>query len=129
MSSHDSFELRAGGWNIVVAPSLGGSLLSCEHDGFPVLRPTIQATRSGVSPFDCCHFPLIPFSNRIKNGSFVFRGTPIQLARNIAGEPHAMHGHGWQASWCVVERNDAGCTLSFRHAARTRLALGIRRTT
>lgn len=116
MSSHDPFELRAGGWNIVVAPSLGGSLLSCEHDGFPVLRPTVQATRSGASTFDCCHFPLIPFSNRIKNASFVFKGKRIHLAPNIPGEPHALHGHGWQVWWCVVERNDASCTMSFRHA-------------
>lgn len=117
MSSYETFELRASGWNVVVAPPLGGSLLSCEHDGVPVLRPTRQKARSGIPSFECCHFPLIPFSNRIKNGSFVFRGTQIQLARNIAGEPHAMHGHGWQAPWQVVQRSDSGCALAFRHAA------------
>ena len=52
MSLHDSFELRAGGWNVVVAPSLGGSLLSCEHDGLAVLqahRPGGGASASRLS--------------------------------------------------------------------------------
>lgn len=116
MSSHDPFELRADGWNVVVAPALGGSLLVCEHDGFEVLSPTMQRIGSGADSFACCHFPLIPFSNRIKNASFVFQGNHIELAPNIPGEPHALHGHGWQVAWGVPDRGEASCTMSFARA-------------
>ena len=38
----NTFDLHDGHWRVLVAPSLGGSLLSCEYDGEPVLQPTVQ---------------------------------------------------------------------------------------
>ena len=39
----------------------------------------------------------------------------MRLAPNVDGSPHAMHGHGWQAAWQVIERDAASCALSFQH--------------
>src|SRR5688572_4663519 len=110
----DKLDLGDGRWNVRVAPSLGGSLLACSYDGVPVLHPVVQSPWPGHPAVRCCHFPLIPFSNRIQNGRFSFNGSPMRLAQNIAGSPHAIHGHGWQAAWQVAERRDAGCTLTYQ---------------
>jgi aldose 1-epimerase len=112
----DTLELGDGRWKLVVAPSLGGSLLACEHDGVPVLQPAAQPAGSRGGPTRCCHFPLIPFSNRIEDGRFQHDGRAIRLPPNVAGSPHALHGHGWQASWQVTEHEAARCALSFERA-------------
>jgi aldose 1-epimerase len=113
----DRLELADGRWRLVVAPSQGGSLLACERDGLAVLKPTAQPPAPGRPSVTCCHFPMIPFSNRIENGRFSFGGSSIRLAQNVAGSPHALHGQGWRAAWQVIERTRTSCALSFRHAA------------
>ena len=113
----DTLELGDGRWSIQVAPSLGGSLLACSFDGVPVLHPVAQAEADGRPTARYCHFPLIPFSNRVENGRFSFNGSSLHLARNVAGSPHAIHGHGWQAAWQVTERRDASCTLTYEREA------------
>src|ERR687897_805150 len=100
----DTLELGDGRWKLGVAPLLGGSLLACSFDGVPVLQAVAQTPVAGRPAVRCCHFPLIPFSNRIENGRFSFNGSPMRLAQNLPGSPHAMHGHGWQAAWEVAER-------------------------
>ena len=109
----DTLELGDARWNVTVAPLLGGSLLACSLEGVPVLHPAVQTEVIGRAAFRCCHFPLIPFSNRIENGRFSFNGSSLQLARNVAGSPHAIHGHGWQAAWQLAERRDASCALTY----------------
>ena len=111
----DTLELGDERWKLRVAPSLGGSLLACEHDGLPVLQPVAQPVGARRRSSRCCHIPLIPFSNRIENGRFSFEGRSIRLASNVDGSPHAIHGHGWQAEWQVTERDAARCALSFQH--------------
>jgi aldose 1-epimerase len=113
----DTLELGDGRWRLVVAPGLGGSLLACEHDGRPVLQPAAQPAGSRGGPARCCHFPLIPFSNRIENGRFHYGSNAVRLAPNVAGSPHALHGHGWQSAWQVTGREAARCTLSFEREA------------
>jgi aldose 1-epimerase len=112
-----TLELGDGRWKLVVAAALGGSLLACEYDGIEVLKPTEQPVGSARTAMHCCCFPLVPFSNRIEKGRFSFDGMPIRLTPNVAGSPHAMHGHGWQSAWQVVEHGETSCALEFQHEA------------
>lgn len=113
----DGFLLGDGRWMLEVAPALGGSLLACEFDGVEVLRPVAQPAAGGRPAMRCCHFPLVPFSNRIENGRFDFDGQATRHAPNVPGSPHAMHGHGWQGAWRLIERDRTRCALSFRRDA------------
>lgn len=113
-AADDVLELADGRWRLVVAPSQGGSILHCDHDGLPVLKPTVQPAAPGRAPYTCCHFPMIPFSNRVENGRFRFGDVAVQLAPNVTGSPHALHGHGWQSAWQVTSQDATSCTLSFR---------------
>ena len=113
----DCVELGDGRWRLVVAPALGGSLATCEYDGQAVLQPSAQPASTNRAAMRCGLFPLIPFSNRIEHGRFTFDGRPVRLEPNVAGSPHAMHGHGWQSAWRVLERGPGRCTLVFERLA------------
>jgi aldose 1-epimerase len=129
----DRFELADGRWRTVVAPAQGGSLAACTHDGLEVLKPVDQPTGDSGRAHACCHFPLVPYSNRVEDSRFRFDGAVIALKPNVAGSPHAMHGHGWQVAWQVAERESRRCELAllreatpdwpWRYQARQEIAL------
>jgi aldose 1-epimerase len=110
-------QLRDEHWDVIVVPARGGSLQRCDFDGKPVLQSTAPLPGNGPAPAACCYFPLIPFSNRIENGEFHFGGSHVRLRSNVAGSPHVIHGHGWQAAWHARSRSATACSLVFRHAA------------
>nr|WP_263486478.1 hypothetical protein [Mesorhizobium sp. ESP6-5] len=70
---------------VEIAPAAGGALASYRwwRDGSAVdwLRAAHPAAigRGDAGAMAC--FPLVPYSNRIRNGRFEFAGRPIQLPR------------------------------------------------
>lgn len=114
-------ELRAGSTRLAVAPEIGGSITryASERAGRIVewMRPASPDALATRSAGGTSSFPLVPFSNRIRDARFRFRGREVQLARNFPPEPHAIHGHGWRAPWAVVDRGEARLTLEYRHPA------------
>ena len=117
----ESVELRAGPAMLAVSPVAGGSITryASQLDGmaFEWLRPALTGAVRDRSAGSTSSFPLVPFSNRIRNAAFRFRGRVIQLPQNFPPEPHAIHGHGWHAPWRVAARSAASLTLEYRHPA------------
>ena len=113
-----SLILRAGKLRLDLRPDLGGCIAGLhwlDRDGErPVLRQS-PATLDQV--LDAACFPLVPFCNRIRGGSFTFRGREVRLPLNMAGEPSPIHGQGWQGAWEVVSSDERSALLSFRHEA------------
>lgn len=66
---------------------------------FDLLRPLTRGAKGEIDPRAASSFPLIPYSNRIKNGHFRFRGQAYQLPLNFGDHPHSIHGVGWQMLW------------------------------
>lgn len=125
-------QLSAGPLQLVLLPSLGGSIGRFEWiDGnhvFPILR----SEAAPASPLQAGCFPLVPYCNRIRGGAFHFRGRDVVLAPNMAGDPSPLHGQGWLSHWQVEEQAAATAQLLFVHgggewpwpyAARQRLSL------
>ena len=114
-------ELRAGAGRLAVAPEVGGSITryASERAGRIVewMRPASPGALAERSAGGMSSFPLVPFSNRIRDARFRFRGREVQLPQNFRPEPHAIHGHGWRARWTVVERAEARLTVEYRHPA------------
>ena len=113
--------LRADGAGLTVAPAVGGAVTRywLERDGttWEWLRPTPPETlRDGV-PYQTAAFPLVPYSNRIRDGRFAFRGRAVRLPLNRPPERHAIHGHGWQSAWRPIAVGAADARLEYRHAA------------
>ena len=113
--------LSADRARVGIAPGIGGSIThyhwvdgSRRHDW---LRPATPADLASRSAGRLASFPLIPFSNRIRDGRFTFGGRAVELPLNQWPQPHAEHGHGWQAAWNVVERADDRLALEYDHPA------------
>jgi len=104
-----------------VAPGIGGAIAHFHWDDgthrHDWLRPaTVDDLRAGTADRLAC-FPLVPFSNRIRDGQFVFAGRTVRLPLNQWPQPHTEHGHGWQAAWRVTGRNDDRLAVEYEHAA------------
>ena len=92
--------LQAGGLALELAPEVGGSVASFTADGRPVFRSTPEGY-GDVLQAAC--FPLVPYSNRVFDGAFAFRGREVRLARNNPPQRHPLHGLGWRSAWpCIL---------------------------
>jgi len=103
--------LERKGFRLVLIPSLGGSVRSFTLDGRNILFPASK--QKPPSPLETAGFPLFPFSGRIKDGAFSWKGRPVQLEANFAPEPHAIHGQAWLAAWTVESITADQARLSF----------------
>jgi aldose 1-epimerase len=56
-------------------------------------------------------FLLLPFSNRISGGGFIFEGTFYPLAPNVPGESYPIHGGAYDKCWDVIESGPAYAAL------------------
>jgi aldose 1-epimerase len=114
----DLVELRDGDLTCVVSPACGGGIarfdLTRDGASWPLLRPEPPGNRD---PLDLGCFPLLPFANRVAGGRFTFGGETVTLPLNLPPHPHAMHGHGWQAAWSVIERTSSAAVLRYLHPA------------
>lgn len=117
-----------------VVPAVGGSIGSWTVHGQEMMRVASLAGIEGRDPYRMASFPLVPYSNRIGNGRFVWEGNVISLARNFPPEPHAIHGVGFERRWQVaahtresvelvlIHRPDAGWPWAFEARQRITLA-------
>ncbi len=77
-----------------------------------MLRP--QPASGAASALESASFPLVPFSNRIRNGAFMHLGQRYQLGKNWDGDANAIHGEGWLRSWEIVEATGVRTLLRLR---------------
>lgn len=115
----DSFlELARGPLRLRLAPGRGGGIASFDccavsSGKIPIFRPLDEAENSPVA---LASFPLVPFVNRVRDGTFDFRGRRVTLARNMPPDPSPLHGQGWLAAWEVASVGEDGAELVYRHA-------------
>jgi len=100
----EPIELRSERFRVVVAPALGGSLvaISVNRSG-DWLAITPDPGPRGAS------WLMLPYSNRIRDGRFVFEGRDHQLAN---AKNHAIHGDVRGRPWRVVERTPTSLALA-----------------
>jgi aldose 1-epimerase len=118
----DGITLRAGDAALEVVPAAGGAVARYRRERgdtiWEWLRPAPPAALVDGDPYEvAAAFPLVPFSNRIRDGRFRFEGREVVLPRNRSAEPHSIHGHGWQARWTCLDRTPTVALLEYRHAA------------
>ena len=111
--------LKCGNALLEILPEIGGCItrycLENKKQTLELLRPATQAGLVAKDPLKMASFPLIPFSNRIRNGSFLFQGQEINLQSNFPPEAHTIHGHGWKAPWQVTEVSANRAGIEFRY--------------
>lgn len=107
--------LAAGDTELVLAPEAGGGIARFRWRGIDVMRPAADAAVAARDPLGLACFPLVPYSNRIAHGRFVWDGREVRLPRNFGAHPHAIHGLGWQAPWAVAASSATSATLTCAH--------------
>src|SRR5260370_29876185 len=108
--------LGRGGARLAVAAFLGGGVRGywTETEGVrqDFLVPSREAGIAGFPALRLASFPLVPYSNRIRDGRFTFRGRTV-VEKPASGMAHALHGHGWRLPWRITEQHDDRLTIAY----------------
>lgn len=113
----ETLTLTHGAARCDILPQVGGSIGTWLVSGQEMLRTASAAGVAARDPYATAGFPLVPYSNRIGQGSFEWRGKLITLARNFPPEPHAIHGVGFERPWQVQTRDRDSAVLRLTHRA------------
>ena len=107
--------LRTGELAVDLAPSAGGAIARFAAGDHDVLRPMPEADRRSGRGNNGSAYPLVPFSNRIRDGQLVFEGKTFQLKPNWPGMNHPMHGDGWCHEWKVLRSDAHSAEIAYEH--------------
>jgi aldose 1-epimerase len=115
---NERLTLRAGELELDVLPRLGGSIASFDRIS-GAHRQSLLRNDGGTArhALDAGCFPMVPYVNRIRGGSFACDGRMVHLTANMPGDSSPLHGQGWLRAWEVVEVNAQRASLRYRHAA------------
>jgi aldose 1-epimerase len=111
--------LAAGDAALHLAPAIGGAITGFTWRGAPVLRPTPQDAITAGDVRSCACYPLVPYSNRIRDATLRFAGRTYPLAHNFGNHPNSIHGVGWQRAWSIASQTAGSIELALRHDAAT----------
>ncbi len=98
-----------------IYPDIGGSIGCWSVDGQHMMRAANRRAVEAGAIFEMASFPLVPYSNRIGCGRFVWDGQAVTLTPNFPPEPHALHGVGWRRPWHVEALDQDRVTLRLDH--------------
>lgn len=107
------FTLEADGWLLKIDAVRGGQVVECRWQG----QEVCTTAKVGLWPSDSqagC-FPLVPYSNRIRNGAFNIAGRSVSLTAPEFAYPHALHGLGWHSAWSCQQAGANEATLFQTH--------------
>jgi aldose 1-epimerase len=117
MTTEVSLFLNSRGFELVLAPQIGGSIarfdrVTANGESVPILRGAAPDANDVLAMGS---FPMIPYCNRIRGGTFSFRGREVRVAPNMPPDPSPLHGDGWRASWSVERAAEQEAVLAYRH--------------
>ncbi len=84
-------------------------------DESDILRPMTAAAIASGKGNNAALYPLVPYSNRIRDGRLLFDGEVFQMACNWPGVGHPMHGDGWAHPWDVVRADSVSAEIVYEH--------------
>ncbi|WP_193170718.1 aldose 1-epimerase [Nisaea nitritireducens] len=119
MSAEAVIRLSARGLNVEILPDSGGRISAFwsetggERTDWFVPQPKPGDADSGSTAWGS--FPLVPFSNRIRDGRFTWDGEEHRIAASEKNAPHAIHGHGRSVPWDVGDVSETRAALSYTY--------------
>lgn len=109
--------LASGALELRLRPDIAGGIARFDHVADGTRTPIMRGVDDPSTALDCASFPLVPYSNRIRDGRFTYRGRTIAIRPNMPGDANPLHGQGWLAPWTVSSRDRTGAELAFVHEA------------
>ncbi len=118
MTTAEQIVLSNGGYTAAVSPAAGGTVLYWRKGGDDLLRPAAPDAVARRAADETAVFPLVPYSNRIRGGYFIYWGIRRTVPKNHPVVADPLHGEGWQREWAVVDQTADSATLAFEHNGR-----------
>jgi aldose 1-epimerase len=112
--SGEQCEISSGGYRAVVTES-GAALRSLSYDGRPLVDGFDEDAMSSGGRGQL----LMPWPNRIEDGSYAFGGGQHQLGLTEPKRHNASHGLARWAAWTLEEHNAQSVSLTYRLMAQT----------
>ncbi len=108
--------LENGRLKVEILPEVGASVVNCAarlgKAWVPIMRPTPREALAEGDSSRMASYLLVPFSNRLRDARFRFKGRTYQLRPNMP-EGHVIHGDVRQRPWVVKEARSDALTLAF----------------
>ncbi len=112
----EAVELNLGRARLAILPALGGAVGEFSWDlGGGQRRHWLRPYDGSGQVLRTASYPLVPYSNRIRDGKFSFGGKDVSLPLNFPPERHSIHGAGWQAPWQVIEQTPTTVAIEVRN--------------
>lgn len=95
-------ELSNSTWALRLLPAWGGRIAGLRAGGLELLLPIAS---DAFDPLDWPRagaYPLMPYSNRLRNARLAFNGVEHGLPAHPAARPHTLHGVSHTRPWQVV---------------------------
>jgi aldose 1-epimerase len=112
-----SIDLVADAARVALLPAVGGAIAAFAWRDRDVLRPMPAAAQTAGNVRLAACYPLVPYSNRIRDARLCFGGADHALARNFGDHPHAIHGVGWQRAWRIDGVSASSAVMTYEHTA------------
>lgn len=105
--------LHASRLTLELRPEVGGSVTEFRLDAKPILRPTTADALASQGARGAASYPLVPYSNRLRDNRFRFMGRTYDLPPTLNGQ--VIHGVGWRRPWQVVAVSATRASLVYDH--------------
>ncbi len=95
--------------NIIVeiAPACGGSITRFDYKynnlNIAIFRRCEDELIKQCSALGASCFPLMPYSNRLRDGKFMLEGQQYRHELNCPPEIHSSHGDAWMRPWSIIK--------------------------
>lgn len=108
-----TLRLEKGKALLEIMPQIGGAVKSWRFDEKDIFYARSDEALTAQSGVPVAAYPLVPYSNRIAEGRFSFGDEDYQLAPNMKGSPHPIHGNGWENAWKTGHKTESHAILFF----------------
>lgn len=112
----NALKLQNHVWALTLLPQWGGRIGSLRCGGMDVLTP-IHAQR--FDPLNWPRggaYPLLPYSNRLRNARLEHAGRVHSLPAHPATQPHTLHGVSHTLAWEVLEHSTGQAMLACEYS-------------
>jgi len=108
-------ELQNAESRVSLCPEVGAAIARFTWRGYDILRRAPDSAIEEGLVRQMGMYPLVPYSNRIGRAELLVGNQSYPLRPNFPGEPHAIHGIGWQRAWQVSRRTADSAELELKH--------------
>lgn len=107
-----TLQLKNDTWELSLVPEWGGRVSALRAQGLDIITPLMANTFDPVAWPKGGIYPLMPYSNRLRNARLSHCGLVYALPAHPAAAPHTLHGVAQTLPWVVTAQDEESITLN-----------------